>query len=231
MSVVTTADATSPDAGSSFAVQAIHLVCAIVGVVPSVLAACDGRLCLAGLALLATGTALVHVSVPDSRALLPSAVDALASVLVTLGCGIALCSHRSLVGAIRVLWLIVLVTSSCGFNFVKEQLPSVSFVPNDVTISALVFGAVLLCSTAYLHRGTRAHRDARSIVVDVLFVLGALALRFRADVERVASLDVGLAVWHTMQWSAVLFTLCILHTPREQTTADERVVVVDVPLT
>lgn len=205
-------------------IEAVHLACATAGVVPSVVAACDARLSIAATSFFATGAALVHVSVPESRALVPGVVDALASVLLTISCAIALCSHRSLIGTLRVLWLIVLVTSSCGFSFVKEQFPSVSFIPNDITIGALLASAVFLFLFAYSQRGTRIRRDGRSMLVEVIFVLGAFALRFRADIARITSVDAGLAIWHAFQWSAVIAALWILRTPREDA-SDDRVVV------
>lgn len=197
----------------SHTVKAVHVVCATVGVVPSVLAACDDRLLICAMSFLATGAALGHISVSESRALVPGAVDALTSVLLTVSCAIALCSHRSLVGVLRVLWLIVLITSSCGFNFVQARFPSLSIIPNDITIGALVAAALLLCACAYVEDGARARRDNRSMVVEVIFGVGALALRFRTDIARIATVDIGLGVWHTCQWSAVLATLCILRTP------------------
>ena len=204
--------------------KGIHFVCATAGLLPSVVAACDARFALAATTFFATSAALVHVSVPEPRALVPGAIDALSSVVVTVSCAISLCSHRTLVGILRVMWLIVLVTSSCGFNFVKERLPTLSFIPNDITIGALMAGGVLLCMYAYFQRGTRARRDGRSIAVEAIFVLGAFALRFRADIARITTIDAGLAIWHTFQWSAVMATLWILRTPRRETT-DERVVV------
>lgn len=198
-------------------VEAVHAVCALLGALPSVWAAYEARLTIGVASLLASAAAIVHVSVPTSRALVPGAVDAGASVVLTLACATALCAHRTMLGSLRVLWLVVLVTSSCGFNYVKAEFPGASFVPNDVTIFALVGSAVVLLAYACVAHGGAGHagrRDRRGVIFDGTLALGGFALRFREDIARLSGLDVGLAVWYVLQWTAVGVALWILRTPR-----------------
>ena len=198
-------------------VHTLHLLCAATGVVPSLVAARDARWKIMVAGLTATTTAVLHASLWGTVVALSAvgAVDAGASVCVTLVCAMSLHAHKTVVGVLRALWLVVLVTSSCTFEEVRRAVPQVSFVPNDVTIFALLLSAVGLAVFAWATRSDpHVARDGRTLAVDAVLASGALCLRFRDDVARVSAVDVALALWHVSLWTAVLATLCILRHPR-----------------
>ena len=130
------------------------------------------------------------------------AAEAVAAVLLTLVIGLALRIERTVLGALRILWLVVTVTSSCSYAFFQE-VGDVEFLPNDVTIAALAvsLGCLLLsvcCARLFVrnHQAENAASRPAKLGVEAALVCGALCLRFEEDFTSVVQMRLGWACWH-----------------------------------
>ncbi len=200
----------------------IRLVAALVGAVPVIASAIMGRLALLFTTTVAAlsgtlGSAIVtNVTGSVSQEMMQAvvAIDAAAGVTVTLTCAIYLGIHQTAVGFLRILWLITFVTSSCSYAYFQKLAPGISIVPNDVTVVAIGVAVGLLLASILTSRAcfTESYpqiRDSRSILVELIFVSGALTLRFDEDLSNLVGVEVGWAAWYVSMWSAALLTLYI----------------------
>lgn len=153
-------------------------------------------------------------------------VDSVVAVLFTLLTCVRIGTHRTLVGVLRMLWVIAIVTSSCTYTSIRELAPGpCSFLPNDITIVALAVASFLLVATYVVSqcRKTPGARDARTIVVESSLVLGSFALRFEDDIATVIRFMVGWAVWYVACHVASLVALYVVRHPRsDETIVDAR---------
>lgn len=151
----------------------------------------------------------VTVSVARGPTRLLTALDASAGVALTVVLSLYLRAYASTVGAVRVVWLVALVTSSCGYEFVRELVPEASMLPNDVTLVAVAVAGGLLVGTAVLARACEWGdvRDERATAVEMVLSGGALGLRFDLSGHE-------WSVWHVACWVAAGLTLNVLRRPR-----------------
>lgn len=127
--------------------------------------------------------------------------NATVAVLFTLAVVYRVSSYGTLVGALRALWLIVIVTSSCGYASIRSVDPRLSpAIPNDLTIIAFGVGLLVLstsfCVSMCRSRPT-AVRDNRVILTEVFMIIGALSIRYQSNVDAVARVytRAGWTIW------------------------------------
>lgn len=207
----------------------IENLAASFALIPAVTAMFFKMICLSGSCAIASLAALIHTNqeiVENASQPLILALDASGAVLVTLVCSMYLCVQRSLIGIIRVLWLVTLVTSSSAYGFFQKMAPSVSFIPNDLTIVALAVSGILLFGSCIYSqifaRPTLHNRDRRAIGVEVLFVCGAMVLRFDDDIHSVINYHVGWSTWYICSSLGALFTIFLVHRWRNQEENESR---------
>lgn len=137
----------------------------------------------------------------DSILKLMETANAIVAVLFTLAVVYRVSSYGSLVGALRALWLIVIVTSSCGYASIRSVDPRLSpAIPNDLTIIAFGVGLIILSASfcvSMCRRRPAAVRDNRVILTEVFMIIGALSIRYQSSVDAVARVytRVGWTMW------------------------------------
>lgn len=213
-----------------------RLVCATLGCIPIVASAWKGRTLLlfvtsvsAVLGMFGASTAVGPSVQVSSKARIIGALNAMAAVVFTLGCTMSIDIHRTIVGAIRVLWLVTLVTSSSGYVYVQELFPGFDFIPNDLALGATLLSIVLLFA-AILSAKFCQHqslRDKRAVVVELTLTAGALTLRFDDELNRILTIQLGWAIWHLSCWVSVLTSLYVLEHPTRVEAADASEVTID----
>ena len=198
----------------------IGLICAVCGFVPIIASACDAKYCLILASTACTTSGILNAAVINSTvysAEILGAFDGIAGVLLTLTCAIYLQLYRTLLGSLRILWLVTLVTSSCTYVYFKTLVPDLSFIPNDITIIAFASSIVLLVSCMLFARIVNAEyvHDKRAILVEFVFNVGALTLRFEEEIQQLIRVELGWSLWYLACWIAVCITLYILRRPRD----------------
>jgi hypothetical protein len=158
---------------------------------------------------------------PTTGAVMTTPTSTLSSVTLTTSVSlfvvqtiVMLCTlrvHRTLIGAVRILWLVTLITSSCTHAYIQQLAPNVPFIPNDVTIVVftLTVLAIVGCAIhAHCTRMPAATRDPRVAIVEFLLAAGALALRFDVTLDRFADATrmhidaVGVMLFYACTWCA-----------------------------
>jgi hypothetical protein len=198
------------------------LVSAGLGVVPILIASAYFESVIALASAMITLSGLFHSNlktpVETTRALV-EVVDSVVAVLFTLLICVRIGTHRSIVGVLRMFWIIAIVTSSCTYNSIRGLAPDdFSFIPNDITIIALGVACFLLVATYIASRLSRVQsaRDTRVIIVESALVLGSFALRFEDDIARVTRLLIGWMAWYLACHLASLIALYIVRHPRSE---------------
>lgn len=199
----------------------VRNVAALLFLVPGAVALCVRRPFLAAACMACTFAALMHTNyerVEYASLAVLQAMDAVAAVVVTFVCSLHLNVHKTIIGMLRVLWLVTLVTSSSSYDFFKSMAPNVSIIPNDITVITLAACGGLLIATIVYSRfcaRDRTTRDPRAIVVELLFVAGAMMLRFEDDIEEVIHQRVGWMSWYICATVAALCTLYLVVRPAQ----------------
>lgn len=194
-----------------------RVICAALGVVPILVSAFFGHI---GILLATTfstiATILNSVSAPPDQPVFVT-VDCASGVLLVVICSFSLQIWRTVLGAVRLLWVVILVTSSSSYAIIRAFAPDVGIIPNDLTILAIAACLTLLILFAAVNRCAKPQykeRDKRFVVVELLFVLGALALRFSEDITRTTTVDdIGECLWYISCWAATVGTVYLLETP------------------
>lgn len=198
-----------------------RLVVAALGVVPALVSAYYGYFSILATSTLATSTAVANATITNASSELTNGVaaaDAIMGVSITIVCGILLKVYRSIIGMLRLLWLVALVTSSCTYVTFRTVASNAKFVPNDVTIVAIGISIILFVITYILDRfyfrDSPPTRDIRTIAIEMVFACGACALRFDDDVQSMVPEFDGRAVWYASCWVASLGTIYTCRNPR-----------------
>lgn len=154
---------------------------------------------------------------------LMEAVNATVAVIFTLVVVYRVSAYATLLGSLRALWLITIVTSSCGYASIQSLNPRVApAIPNDLTIIALGVGLVFL-SASFCVSICRRHplptRDNRVLVTEVFMITGALSIRYQSSVDAVARVytRAGWVLWCTC---CHLLCLIILHISKTHDESD-----------
>lgn len=167
------------------------------------------------LGIFSASTAVAPSEKFSNQSRIIGALNAGAAVVFTLGCAMSIDIHRSLVGLIRVLWLVALVTSSSGYVYIQELFPDIGFIPNDLAIAATICSIVLLFVSIVVARFCRrqAIQDKRTVLVEMTLAAGALTLRFDEELNRILTVQLGWALWHLSCWISAMTALYILDHP------------------
>lgn len=190
-----------------------------LGILPTTLAAMANARWLALALLLATTTALLVPSTVyaiDDDGRRPTGVraaqltaDAVARALLALACALALRLHATLVGALRTLWLVSVVTASSTYAYFRTLLRN-DALPGDANVVAVVATALVLlalfaCSKCRGQLQTRSSRLA--VAAEIVLVTGAVALRFDEDFVAYTGVHVGVLGWRGLSWAASALTV------------------------
>ena len=213
-----------------------RLVCATAGCMPLLIAAWRWRLLLLSVTAIAVSLGIFSASVGtvsqdgvSDRARLIGALNAAAAVIFTLGCCVAVGIHGTLVGTIRILWLVALVTSSSGYVYVQELFPEVSFIPNDLAIGATAVSVLLLLASIIGARiSDRQHvSDKRAVFIELTLAAGAMTLRFDDELYKMLTIQLGWAAWHVSCWVSALVALYIVERPPRAHSEEESQVTIE----
>lgn len=199
--------------------QHVKLGCAVLGGVPVLVGAYFCHWVLVAATAVATVSAIVATSTAQSVGDVPlvaGAVDATSGVLLALACCVYLGAHNSRVGIVRLLWLVTIVTASCGYVYTQQTL-ALSSLPNDVTLVVVTGSAALLALAAIFSRACRpSSRSPRVVYIEFVFVVGALSLRFNSDIHEAVGVNIGWSGWYIACWTASLATAGILQLERSE---------------
>ena len=186
-------------------------------------------ICLVGLPVAAVAVARRHVTLAVGSlsyaivGVVAMESAATAAVAVESVCGLVLCVacmfwcgiHTSLAGALRIVWIAILVTSANTYSSIQTLTPErLRIVPNDVTIVTVAVALTALVASVAVARATgeAVYRSASATAVEFLFVVGACALRFGKELFGSVPLNpyfhssVGRDIWHLVCWVAVALT-------------------------
>lgn len=199
--------------------RVLRLGVALGGTIPIVVGTYLNTMAISGAAGVATLTAVLRTVVAQESPALPyvAGADGIASVMLVLACLMSLRVHQAIVGVLRILWIIVLVTSSSSHQYIRTLFPDkLSVVPNDLTIITIgiaILGFILSLVFARLNTCQHA-RDFRATGVEILFALGALSLRFDDEIYEYTTILVETLIWYATEWTAAVLAIYILKTPR-----------------
>lgn len=197
----------------------VDIACASLGIIPVVYSVYLEKYIMGLVATVSTIFAVTHMSslYEDNDEItinVLSAFDAIGAVLVTLACTLYLGIQRRIVGIFRILWLVILITASCGYKFFASSIGQ-SYIPNDVSIIAVSISAsLLILSALYMKcRRSNTNNDERymyNYIPESILVCGALLIRFDSDLQKVIVISIGFSAWHICAWLAILSTLFIV---------------------
>ena len=190
---------------------------ALTGLVPAMFSACTSRILLMQSLLVVVVAGVLHVSTTKTHryATAMAAADCFAGVLYLLTVAHYLRMFATVVKAIRLLWLVTILTASSTYTFLAQHT-NISMLPNDVTIAAIgvsVVGLTAMSARARLCSAS-ADEEGRGVLspsgaIELLVIGGAMAVRFEAYVQLVLPVNaVGFSLWHASCWlSASVFLL------------------------
>jgi hypothetical protein len=181
----------------------VSLLAAASGVFPLLLCALRGELGILLVEGAVTFCGVLHATTQRADGVAAETVNACAAVAFTLACAGRMASYRTIVGAFRTLWLVAVVTSSCGHASIRGLIPRFApAIPNDLTIVAFGLGVVVIaghaCVAACRHRRRPAVRDGRVLAMEVLLVAGAFGVRYQSSLDAIAHMrtDAGWTLWY-----------------------------------
>lgn len=131
------------------------------------------------------------------------ATDSICSVLLTLAIAFTLRLHKTPIGVFRILWLILLVTSSSSYATISA-FTGQTFLPNDITFVAIAVSTIILiCMSIYAkckRINTPYEANTKHIISEYALVIGALCLRFENEIFRIILIKIGWISWHLSCW-------------------------------
>lgn len=134
------------------------------------------------------------------------AADAFASVLLTFAIAYTLKLYKSMIGIFRVLWLVLLVTSSNSYAAISAFLGQ-SYIPNDVTVIAIAISVLVLFLMSVISRckkNNNVEQSKKHLVSEYSLVLGGLILRFENEILNIITIPIGWPSWHMSCWISVI---------------------------
>lgn len=210
---------------------------AAVGILPTILASYFANISMLVAFLLQTVSALMVASAATATESVISktvyTIDVCAACGLTIVCGLNLNAHGSLVGMLRLLWLVALVAALSAVSNFTQLLPKFARgpIPDDMTLIACGATVLLLVGTRCLQacrrdaaNGARAARDKRAMVVELVLAAGAMSRRFEAQIDALLKIDLGNSFWYASSWCAGCGVLYILRHPSSGDAETERVV-------
>jgi hypothetical protein len=145
------------------------------------------------------------------------AVDALCSILLTIVISFESKLHNTFIGMFRVLWLILLITSSSSFVTISA-FTAQNQIPNIVTIILIGLSLVMILFISIynkLKKAGKKNSHVNQIISEYALVTGSLLLRFDEQFERYIGVYIGWTIWHLMCWIAVIACATIKKTDHE----------------
>lgn len=206
------------------AVRTVATIAAAAGVVPVGVAVLTSECLVALSSAFVALSGVFHTNFSSASEGARAVVDvtnAAVAVVFTLVLCYRAQTFATAVGALRVLLIVAVVSSTASYTTIRSMAPKVPLVPDDATLFAL--GAALVFFTAAVAvarcRQIVYARDPRFFFVEVTLVAGSFALRFEDEVARAIGIRVGWAVWYVCCHLAALEALFFLRYPYPQDNA------------
>ena len=140
------------------------------------------------------------------------ALDSITSVLLTFAIAYTSGLYKNLIGIFRVLWLILLVTSSSSYATISA-FTGKDYLPNDVSIIAITVSVFILlcmsCVNRCLKKRNVQDSSVKHVISEYSLVIGALILRFEFEIQKIFSILIGWEFWHISCWISVIVTSTI----------------------
>ena len=140
------------------------------------------------------------------------AADAIVSVLLTISIGYTLRLYKTPMGVFRVLWLILLVTSSSSYAAISA-FTGQSYIPNDITVIAIGVSIIILIFMSIYAKCRKRHQtyepSVKHLVSEYALVIGALILRFETEIANIVSVFIGWTFWHLSCWISSIISCTI----------------------
>jgi hypothetical protein len=137
-------------------------------------------------------------------------IDTIAAIILTFICGLYMNLHKTCLGVLRILWLIVLITTSSSYTIFSMNTYNV--LPNDLTVIAISSTLILFIMLTGLIKMYRRNRNSEEepkhglqIFAEYSLICGALVLRFEEDLFGDSDqYSKGRTVWHFCAWVSIL---------------------------
>lgn len=140
------------------------------------------------------------------------ALDSITSVLLTFAIAYSSGLYKTLIGFFRILWLILLVTSSSSYATISA-FTGKAYLPNDISIIAIsvsVFTLICMsCVSRCLKKKEMQESSVKHVISEYSLVIGALILRFQFEIQKIFSILIGWESWHISCWISVIVTSTI----------------------
>ncbi len=135
-------------------------------------------------------------------------LDAIGGVILTITCALLVKMNNNIFGLVRILWLVMIVTSSCTFSFFARYA-NYSVIPNDITLIALIVSSGLLAATfiASRCRKNRTESQDTTTITEAILICGAIILRFDDDLQNYTHIPLGIIIWRFACWIAAMFAI------------------------
>lgn len=148
------------------------------------------------------------------------AADAIVSVFLTISIAYTLRLYKTPIGIFRVLWLILLVTSSSSYAAISA-FTGQSYIPNDITVIAIGVSIIILIFMSIYARCRKRHQtyepSVKHLVSEYALVVGALMLRFETEIASIVSVFIGWTFWHLSCWISSITCSTIKYEIEEDT--------------
>lgn len=191
--------------------QIVTLISASLGTLPLVLCAMyfetallltNGGVTVTGILYATSSNDISWTNATATQIALETA-NASFGVIFALSCAWRVSAFFTIVGAFRTLWLITIVTSSCGYSSIQSLNPEIApIIPNDLTLISLAVGGVVfacsLCVSLCRKKDQVVTRDGRVLAMEILLVVGALSIRYQTDLDNIVHIktDAGWSMWY-----------------------------------
>ena len=186
---------------------------ASIGTICIFVCICRDKIRLSIISVIYTIVAVVHSSVKIERNTLNVlnafvAADSICGVLTTFLCGIELNLHKTTIGIFRILWLVLLITSSSSYAAIAT-ITNQDFIPNDISIISIVVSTIILILLSIISRLRKKQKEDDEIKVinlaaEYSLVCGALILRFENELFQILNIKIGWICWHLACWVCIL---------------------------
>ena len=163
----------------------------------------DGATVLSGV-LYATSPAATNTTHTTAASATVKAANACVAVCFAMVCAFRISAQTTIVGALRTLWLIAVVTSSCGYTTIQNLSPRIApAVPNDITIIAFAAGMLLILVSLVVIkcRGRESElppRDCRVVSMEAFLLVGAFGIRYQTEFDQIMEMktNAGWSLWY-----------------------------------
>lgn len=199
----------------------INVVCATIGIIPVLFALKQRYFFLFTIFFTCCCISVLYSSIVidveiNEAIRVFSVLNAISGVILALTVSLSVGLYKSIFGLLRILWLVAIVTASSSYAFFQDEFGS--FMPNDVTFITLIASAFLTFVAYVASRFKCCRSSSSNVLPEVFLVVGAFALRFDSDVEKLLNVSFGIAFWNICCWFSA--TTLIINLKKEN---EERV--------